>query len=461
MLFDFFEGAFGLASEVGRTVFQRVIAYVKWVLKRGAIGLGLSAVCVMLGIQFDFGPLVFIGIAGVGVSTGFTFLALSPAVWLLWVAEEKSEKAQRLAMTAFVIVAGFFIMAIYVVVFRAWHNQEFWVLMPIAIILVMVSVVRGSFIDPKTVTHRAIYIGFVVLLYIVASMAYEKIPEFYRTRVTDSAQTLVGLNSGEVSYESIDKFFSSDGKPRVWYIEYKDQRHFFESPGYDQRRGQARMPITAEVIDQEDATRTQAKLAAEQKIIDEKALVDAETARLKAMEEAERVAREAVQAEERRLANLPVTVVGTILAPTDQSQDIVIIRPSAPFKYHGITIQPDQSVVILDITDVKPASEKNKYELTLQPQTLMSNGQSYYILHQAAPIQLLVKKGNSRNILKILGGALGGAAAGAIAGGKKGAVGGMAIGAVAGTIYAMSSHGKKFQLVVGDPVPPIIISPVL
>ena len=37
----------------------------------------------------------------------------------------------------------------------------------------------------------------------------------------------------------------------------------------------------------------------------------------------------------------------------------------------------------------------------------------------------------------------------------------MAIGAVAGTIYAMSSHGKKFQLVVGDPLPPIIITPVL
>ena len=179
------------------------------------------------------------------------------------------------------------------------------------------------------------------------------------------------------------------------------------------------------------------------------------------MEEAERVAREAVQEEERRLARLPISVTGTILAPTDQSQDIMIVRPIAPFKYHGIMIQPERSVVILDITDVKSVpSDKNKYELTLQPQTLMFSGQNHYILHQTAPIQLLVKKDNSRSILKILGGALGGAAVGAITGGKKGAVEGMAIGAVAGTIYAMSSHGKKFQLVVGDPLPPIIITPV-
>lgn len=177
--------------------------------------------------------------------------------------------------------------------------------------------------------------------------------------------------------------------------------------------------------------------------------------------EAERIIRDRLAAEEeqRQLDSRPISVAGTILAPTDQSKDTVVVRPSVQFTYRGSVIQPDQAVISLDITDVKPA-DKNKYELTLQPQMLMSGGQRYDISRQTGLIQFIVHKDSSHSILKILAGAGVGVGIGAIAGGKKGAVEGLLIGGAAGTVYAVASHGQKFQLTVGDEMPPIVIKQV-
>jgi len=262
--------------------------------------------------------------------------------------------------------------------------------------------------------------------------------------------------------------------------------------------GQEILPVTPAKIDDiviETKRAREKKLAEEKRIADEKkAVVDAEIARLKEKEdrelkvcqdleeiarqqqeerevlarqqaEAERIAREVAQAEEEhRLASQPISVASTILA-TDQSQDIVAVRPSEPFTYRDTVIQPEESVVILGITDVKDVpADKNKYMLMLQPQMLMSDEQSYDISRQTEPIQFTVRKDNLRSILKRIGiatgTAAGGAVVGAIAAGKKGAVAGAIIGGAVGTVYAVASHGKKFQLTVGDKVPPIVIKPV-
>lgn len=478
VVFDFFESLFGLAGEIGLTLIDRAYRYIKFVLKWSGIGLALSAIIGALGAYFDRGGVVFAGMAGVGLSITFAFLALSPVVYLLWTAGERDKKLARIAQTAFVIMTGMLVLGVYVSVFHAWQSPEFWILLVAVGILIMATVMTGSSISPEAIGGWAKRVSIIVVVLMAASFGIKQLPDFYRAKFTDTAKLTIGLDSDEVAYQSIDKFFSSDGKPVIWYTENDGNRKFFKAPGYDKRTGDSRLIITKQIVAEEDARPILEKKAAEHKIADEQKAADTETARLKAEEElklkaqqaadeaarqrteTERITRETAQEEQRQLARQPILVASTILAPTDQSRDVVVVRPNTQFMYRGRVIQPDQSAVTLDITDVKPASDKNKYALTLQPQMIVSNSQKYDISRQTGPIQLIAQKDSSRSLLKILGGAGGGAIIGALAGGKKGAAEGAVVGGVAGTVFAVASHGQKFQLTVGDPVPPIIIKPV-
>ena len=493
VMFDFFESLFGLAGEIGLTLLNRAYRYIKFVLKWSGIGLALSAIIGTLGAYFDQGGAVFAGIAGVGVSIAFAFLALSPVVYLLWTAGEKDKKLGQIAQTAFVIMTGMLVLGVYVLVFHAWQSPQFWILLVAVGILIMATVMSGSSISPEAIGGWAKRVSIIVVVLMAASFGIKQIPDFFRAKFTDTAKMTIGLDSDEVAYESIDRFFSGDSKPVIWYTENNGQRKFFRAPGYDKRTSDPRFAITKQIVEEEDSRReTDKKIAADKKLADEqKVIADAaaETARLKAEEdrklkaqqiadalalqqqqereavaqrqaETERIAREKAQEEQLQLARQPISVTSTILGPTDQSQDLVVVKPSEPFTYRGLVIQPDQSVVVLGITEVKETSDKNQYALMLQPQMLVSGGQKYDLSRQTGPIQLTVKKDNSRSISKIIGGAAAGAVIGVITGGKKGALEGLVIGGVAGTIYAVASHGKKFQLTVGDSMPPIIIKPV-
>ncbi len=326
--------------------------------------------------------------------------------------------------------------------------------------------------------------------------------------------TLESLRAGSPAFfRSIP---NSDGKsePAVWvYFDEEEKAYYlYDGPGSYESNGDSLVPADRNLrkkimgyLEVQEAR----KLDDDKKSKDEqKAAADAETARqkadadakLKAKQEADGVALkqrqeyeaslarqrveiqqriqqrveagraliEAAQENQRQLARQPISVVSTILESTDKSQDIVLVRPSAPFTYRNNVIQPDQSVVVLDITEVKETSDKNQYELTLHPQTIMSGGRSYPIGRQTESIRLTVRKDNSRSILKAIGiaitGAGSGAGLGALTGGKEGAVKGLVVGTAVGTAvgaaYAVASHGKKFQLTVGDLVPPIIIRPV-
>lgn len=498
VMFDFFENLFGLAGEIGLTILSRAYRYIKFVLKWSGIGLALSAVVGAIGAYFDRGGAVFAGIAGVGVSIAFAFLALSPAVYLLWTAGEKDRKLGRIAQTAFVLMTGMLVLGVYVAVFHAWQSPEFWILLVAVGILIMATVMAGSSISPEAIGGWAKRVSIIVVVLMAVSFGIKQLPDFYRAKFTDSAKMTIGLDSDEVAFENIDKFFSGDGKPVIWYTENSGNRKFYKAPGFDKRTGDSRIAITKQIVGEEDSRRVFEKQVTEQKLVDEKqaadeqkAVADIEVARLKAEQEnqlkaqqvtkelevqqqeretlaeqqrveAERVAQEAAQEEQRQLALRPILVASTIMGPSDQSQDIVVTRPSTQFTYQKTSFEPEQSVVTFDIIGVKPtASDKNKYDVTLQPETLISNGQKYDISRRAEPVQLTVKKDNSNSIRNIIGGTLAGVAVGAIMGGKKGAVTGAVIGATAGTIYTVASHGQKFQLVAGDPMPPILIRPIV
>jgi len=495
VMFDFFENLFGLAGEIGLTILNRAGRYIKFVLKWSGIGLAISAILGAFGVYRDVAGVVFVSVAGVGLSIAFAFLALSPLVYLLWTAGEKDRKINRIAQTAFVLMTGMLVLGVYVALFRAWQSPEFWILLVTVGILIMATVMTGSSISPEAIGGWAKRVSIIVVVLIAVSFVIKQLPDFYRAKVADSAKLTIGLDSDEVAYESIDKFFSGDGNPVIWYTGNGADRKFYKAPGFDKRTGDSRIAITKQIVEEEDYRRVfeaEQKLAEEKKVADEqKAAADAETARLKAEEysrlktqqearelelqqqereaavarqriETERIAREAEQEEQRQLARQPITMASTVLGPSDQSQDIVISRPSEPFTYQGTAINPEQSFVTFDITGVKPVpSDKNKYDVTLQPQMLVSNGQKYDISRQTIPVQIVVKKDNSNSIRNILGGAAAGALVGAIVGGKKGAAAGAAIGATAGTIYTIASHGYKFQLTAGDPVPPIVIRPAI
>lgn len=160
---------------------------------------------------------------------------------------------------------------------------------------------------------------------------------------------------------------------------------------------------------------------------------------------------------------IPVSV--TIMPPNNKfsGKDLIVVRPNKQFLYQGKPIFPYHSVITLAITKVAPASEKNKYTITAQPQKLIIdsivNSRTYDISSQTEPIQFMADKDDSHSWQKILVGTAIGTGIGALADGKKGAAKGAFIGGGAGTVYAIASHGYKFKLTPGDSLPPIMFRP--
>lgn len=261
-LFGFAEVTFGLAMEVGATVVQRAIRYIKWVLSRIGIGLVLSVICGVLGASFDIGGLAFVGIAGIGASITFAFVALAPVILLLWTGQEHTEKIERFVATAFVLMSSFLVLGVYVVIFQAWKSKEIWILIVAMAIQTMATVMKGSTIDLDVITAWARRVSVFVILFIAISTSFMKLPEFYRARIADTIKDVSGLDSKEVPFEKIEEFFDSSGNPKIWFTEYDGHLHFFRSPGHDRRRGLPRLPIRIDVIDAEMARREAAKAAA-------------------------------------------------------------------------------------------------------------------------------------------------------------------------------------------------------
>lgn len=219
--------------------------------------------------------------------------------------------------------------------------------------------------------------------------------------------------------------------------------------------------------------------AAAQALADAKALSEqqAEEERIKRQEEeyeaqaaqqlaeTERLQRKAEETEQIQPAVQLIPVSVTIMPPNNKfsGKDLIIVRPNKQFLYQGKAIYPYHSVITLNITEVKAASEKNKYTITAQPQKLIIdsivNSRTYDISLQTELVQFLAEKDDSHSWQKILGGAIIGAGIGALADGKKGAAKGALIGGGSGTVYAIASHGYKFKLTPGDPLPPIMFRP--
>lgn len=157
---------------------------------------------------------------------------------------------------------------------------------------------------------------------------------------------------------------------------------------------------------------------------------------------------------------IPVAV--TILPPNNKftDKDSIAVRPNTQFAYQGKIIRPYQSVITLAIINVETTSEKDQYMITAQPQSLIVNSifnnQTHDISSQTEPIQFMANKDNSHTWQKILIGTAIGTGIGALADGKKGAAKGALIGGGAGTVYAITSHGKKFQLPTSNSLPPIM-----
>lgn len=363
--------------------------------------------------------------------------------------------------------------------FMTFFRERFqlFVLVPVALMTILAAV-------PEAMTSR-----------VTDGFWLEKVSRTVSTEVAfriDEQDQIIDLTTNQPMrlFQPIHRKGEEPKATVGWTKDKKGNYHlwtWFDKQGNLTPAGQEITPVTLAKVEDiviETKRLGEKKIADAQKLVDDqKAKVDAETARLKAVEvpkpevqlsvqpsneevvqqqqaDRERAARDQAIYDQRQLALRTVSVTSTVLAPANnQSQDIVMVRPDAPFRYGDKVIQPTRSVMILAITEVRSSTSKDAYELILQPQTLVTNGQRYNIIRQSALLSLTVKKDNSHSRAKVIGGAIGGAILGAFTGGKKGAVIGAGVGALAGTVYALSSHGKKFQLTVGGPVPPIFIRP--
>ncbi|MFH1235492.1 MAG: hypothetical protein V1685_00960 [Parcubacteria group bacterium] len=487
---------------------EAFVSYCEMVVRAGVRT--MIAVVVAIGLiqasnRFDINSLLLLGVVVGG--GGLVYFALVSSlgrmaiVWLSQLSDIAKEEVERLSNIFFLFIVTLFYLGIDQ---GQRHPTLLKIFLGIMTAMFVAAIMPG--IGKSMAFFRERFRLF-VLIPVVLMTSLAAVPEAITNRVTNGywAEKITGTVATEVPFrideqdqvidlttsqpmELFERVAPKGELPKAikgWTRDKKGNYHlyhWFDGQNNLTPMGQEIVPVTTAKLEDiiiETKRSAEKKLADEKKIADEqKAVADAETVRLKTEEdvkqetqrvadeierqrmEAERVAQEAAQEEKLRLANQPIEVVGTILAPTDQSQDIVVVRPSASFTYREIAFEPDQSVVVLVINEVKETSNKNQYELTLQPQTLMIAGQSYDISRQTETIQLIVRKDNSRSIWKVLGGAAAGAVAGGIVGGKKSAIAGALIGVTAGTIYAVASHGKKFQLVVGNPIPPIIINPV-
>ncbi|OGM97632.1 MAG: hypothetical protein A2735_03435 [Candidatus Yanofskybacteria bacterium RIFCSPHIGHO2_01_FULL_41_21] len=507
-------------TEVFISYCEMVVRAMVWVI----LAIFVAVALIQASIRFDINALLVLGVAVGGIGLFCFAVFSSPGRMAVekfaQLSEIAKEEIERLSNIFFLFIVTLFYLGIdqgqrhptllkvflgmMVVLFiisispgksrmmvKVRDRFQLLVLIPVAMMTILASV-------PEAITNR-----------VINSHGFEKVTGTIATeipfRIDEQDQVIdLTVNQPMELFERVSAVGELPKPLKGWTKDNKGKYHFwywFDGQSNFTPAGQEIMPVTPAKVDDiviETKRALEQKLAEEKKIADEqKAIADAEIARLKEEEEkklkvrqdldeiarqqqeereklahqqaeAERIAWEVAQAEareeEHRLATQPITVVSTILA-TDQSQDIVAVRPSESFTYRDTVIQPEESVVILGITDVKDVpADKNKYMLMLQPQMLMADEQSYDISRQTEPIQFTVRKDNLRSILKRIGiatgTAAGGAVVGAIAAGKKGAVAGAIIGGAVGTIYAVTSHGKKFQLTVGDKVPPIVIKPV-
>ena len=497
-------------AEWSTEVFVSYCEMVVRALAHTILAIIVADILIQASIRFDINALLILGVA-IG-SGGLLYLAIVSLPGRM--AAEKfsqlsviaKEEIQKLSNMAFVIIVTLFYLGIDQ---GQQHPTLLKVFLGIMTVLFVIAILPG---ESRLITFFKKRFQVLVLIPVIIMTIFAAMPEAIANRIIygHGMERITGTVAEEIPYHLDDQdqiiddltnqpmiFFdqiaakdSDQPRPLIgWTQDQKGQHHlyrWFEGQKNYNRIGREIKPVTTDKLDDitvETKRVLEQKIADEKKIADEQeAIADAEAAKLKAereqkmkaqrdadelarkrqaeKDEAERIAREAEE-ERRRLASQPISVSSTILAPTDQSQEIVVVKPNEQFMYRGAVIQPDRSAIALDIIDVKPASEKNKYELTLQPQMLMSAGQNYDISRQTELIQLIVKKDSSRSIWKILGGAGAGALVGAIADGRKGAAEGLAVGVAAGTVYAMASRGYKFQLTVGDTMPPIIIRPVL
>ncbi|HZZ99402.1 MAG TPA: hypothetical protein VFK07_01700 [Candidatus Paceibacterota bacterium] len=159
-----------------------------------------------------------------------------------------------------------------------------------------------------------------------------------------------------------------------------------------------------------------------------------------------------------RLANQPVKVTAQIASvPKGQESnwpDRVPARLSQGFSLQGTKYIPDQSVVVMYITDVQQdPGNKNNYLVTLQPEAIQVGSVAHNILNQASPVQLVApKEGGVSRFFKAIIPTVAGAVVGGVADGKKGAVIGAAAGAAVGAALIINSHGKKFRLQTGQTI---------
>jgi len=487
---------------------EAFVSYCEMVVRaavRATIAVIIAIGLIQASSRFDINSLLLLGVVVGG--GGLFYFALVSSLgrmaldWLSQLSDIAKEEVERLSNVFFIFVVTLFYLGIDQ---GQQHPTLLKVFLGMMTLMFVAAILPGR---GKMMTSFRERFRLLVLIPVVLMTGLAAIPEAITNRVTNGhwSEKITGTVATEVPF-SIDgqdqiidlstnqpmelfERVARKGEPpkatKGWTRDKKGNYHlyhWFDGQNNLTPMGQEIVPVTTAKLEDiviETKRLVEKKVVDDQKIVaEQKALVDAETANLKAEEErrqeaqqaideaerqraeAERVAQEVAQEEQRRLANQPISVVGTILAPTDQTQDIVVVKPSASFTYREIAFEPDQSVVVLGINEVKETSNKNQYELTLQPQTIMIAGQSYDISRQTETIQLTVRKDNSRSVWKVLGGAAAGAIAGRIVGGKKGAIDGAFIGLAAGTVYAVASHGKKFQLTVGDSVPPIVINPV-
>lgn len=485
----------------------------------------VADILIQASIRFDINALLVLGAAIGGGGLFYLAVVSSPgrmaAAKFAQLSVIAQEEIERLSNIMFLIIVTLFYLGIDQ---GQRHPTLLKVFLGMMVALLVIAILPGKSKMMVRVRERfqifvLVPVAMMALLAVVPEAITRRVADGHWTekatgtvsqeipyRLDEQDEIINALtNQPMVFFDQIGEKNSDQPRPLIgWVRDRKNQYRlyrWFEGQKNYTGTGQEIKPVTTEKMDEIIAQTKHdfERFAAENKIVEDnkaaadKATADKESARLKAeadklkaeaakakaeeergqevqrqadeiarqQAEVERTAQETAQEEQRQLALQPVSVTSTILESADESQDIVVVRPSEQFVYQGQVIRPDQTVVVLDITDVKPAPEKNKYLLTLQPSQLISDGQRYDISRRTGPVQLTVKKDSLWKSLKstIIPSGIG-AAIGGVAGGKKGAIIGAIVGGVAGHVFSRVSHGKKFQLTTGDPVPVIRINPV-
>ena len=476
---------------------------VRWTV-RAVIAVIIAGGLVQLSIRFDSNLLLLLGVVLGGIVLLIFAVVTSPIRLLAGALSDFSESAQgeveRLSNIFFLFVVTIFYLGID-------HGQRHPDLLKVFLGLMLVLFVGAITMSRgRTMSFFRSRFQFLVLIPVAAMTILTVVPEAITDRVSNGylMEKASGTVTGEISFRideqdqiidlstnqpmEIFKRVHKEGEEpepiKGWTKDKKGNYHiwtWFNKQGNSTPAGQKITPFTLAKVEDiiiETKRLNENKIAEAQKLADDqKAKFDEESARLKAEEEQkqeaqrtidelarqqaeiERIAREAVEEGQRQLALRPIEVASRIMATTDQTDGMMVVQPTSSFMFRGQEISPENSAIIINVVEVKETSDKNKYLLLLQPEMIVSNGVKYDISRSTGSFDLTVKKDNSRNLLKIIGGAAAGVVIGGLLDGKEGAIKGGIAGVAIGTVYSMSRHGKKFQLTVGDPVPLIRIRP--